>query len=45
MTANVMQSDRSAGLAVGMNDYLSKPIKIEDLSLVLKNLECLVIDL
>lgn len=39
MTANVLQSDRAACFAAGMNDYLSKPIIIEDLSLALKNLE------
>ena len=31
MTANVMQGDRDQCLQAGMNDYISKPIKLEDL--------------
>lgn len=31
MTANVMQGDRERCLAIGMNDYISKPIVFEEL--------------
>ncbi|MCC5835639.1 MAG: response regulator, partial [Opitutales bacterium] len=36
MTANVMQGDRDRCLAAGMNDYVSKPTRIEDLKAALK---------
>jgi signal transduction histidine kinase/DNA-binding response OmpR family regulator len=36
MTANAMQDDRDQCFAAGMDDYVSKPVQIQDLRLVLK---------
>jgi CheY-like chemotaxis protein len=41
MTANAMEGDRETCMAVGMNDYITKPVKIEQLALALKQCQSL----
>lgn len=36
MTAGIMEEDRSESLAVGMNDYITKPVNLADLRLLLQ---------
>ena len=36
MTANAMQGDREECIEAGMNDYLSKPIRVEELVRILE---------
>ena len=37
MTANAMNSDRQACLDAGMDDYMSKPIRLDDLARVIRS--------
>jgi len=37
LTANVLQGDRERYLGVGMDDYISKPIRVDQLAQALKN--------
>ena len=37
MTANALPEDRERCLREGMNDYISKPVKLEELLTILEN--------
>jgi CheY-like chemotaxis protein len=38
MTANAMQGDRERCLEIGMNDYVSKPVRLAELHAALSRL-------
>jgi CheY-like chemotaxis protein len=39
MTANVMEGDRETALEAGMDDYVAKPIRVEELAAALSRVE------
>ncbi len=44
MTANAMPEDKDICLRAGMDEYLSKPMKLEDLVALLKKAESLILN-
>jgi len=38
MTANAMQEDRDRCIDAGMDDYIAKPVRIDDLKTLLKSI-------
>ncbi len=44
LTANAMQGDREMCLSVGMNDYISKPIRLQELARALSQCQPLLTD-
>jgi CheY-like chemotaxis protein len=43
MTANALEDDKKACLAAGMQDYITKPVKIEQLSQALRQCQPLLL--
>jgi CheY-like chemotaxis protein len=44
MTANAMEGDRERCLQAGMNDYVSKPVRVQELRTALERITALTVD-